>query len=295
MLNYCITCCSTADMSAEYLKGKNIPFACFHFQLDGREYVDDLGKSISFDEFYKRIAEGAMPTTSQVNVEEFVTLFEPILEQGKDILHISLSSGISGAVNSARVAQIQLQKRYPERKIFVVDSLGASSGYGMLVDAAWDMQYSGASIDEVYKWLEENKLNLHHWFFSTDLKHYKRGGRISAASAVVGTLLNICPLMNMNSRGELKIKRKVQGKRHVIQEIVRMMMQHAQNGTDYAGKCFISNSACYEEAQMVADLIKERFPNINGEILINSVGTAIGSHTGPGTVALFFWGDKRID
>jgi DegV family protein with EDD domain len=282
-------------MSAEYLKGKNIPFACFHFQLDGREYVDDLGKSISFDEFYKRIAEGAMPTTSQVNVEEFVTLFEPILEQGKDILHISLSSGISGAVNSARVAQIQLQKRYPERKIFVVDSLGASSGYGMLVDAAWDMQSSGASIDEVYKWLEENKLNLHHWFFSTDLKHYKRGGRISAASAVVGTLLNICPLMNMNSRGELKIKRKVQGKRHVIQEIVRMMMQHAQNGTDYAGKCFISNSACYEEAQMVADLIKERFPNINGEILINSVGTAIGSHTGPGTVALFFWGDKRID
>ncbi len=295
MFDYCITCCSTADMPPEYFKKRDIPFACFHFQMDGKDYCDDLGKSISFDEFYKRIADGAMPTTSQVSVGEYVALFEPILKNGQDILHLSLSSGISGSINSARLAQGKLLEAYPKRKIIVVDSLAASSGYGMLVDTAWEMRASGASIDDVCHWLKENKLNLHHWFFSTDLQHYKRGGRISATSATVGTILSICPLMNMNSSGELKVRKKVQGKKHVMQEIVRMMTQHARNGSEYNGKCFISNSACYNDAEMVAGLIKERFHNINGEILINSVGTVIGSHTGPGTVALFFWGDKRED
>ena len=295
MFNYCITCCSTADMPLEYFNKNDIPFACFHFQMDGKEYCDDLGKSISFDEFYKRIDNGAMPTTSQVSVGEYIALFEPILKNGKDILHISLSSGISGSINSARLAQGKLLEVYSNRKIIVVDSLAASSGYGMLVDKALEMRASGASIDDVCNWLKENKLNLHHWFFSTDLRHYKRGGRISAASATVGTILSICPLMNMNSKGELKIRKKVQGKKHVMQEIVRVMAQHAQNGPEYNGKCFISNSACYNDAEMVAGLIKERFQNLDGDVLINSIGTGIGSHTGPGTVALFFWGDRRID
>jgi DegV family protein with EDD domain len=261
--------------------------------MDGKDYPDDLGKSMSFEEFYKKIAAGAMPTTSQVNVEQYITLFEPFLKQGKDVLHISLSSGISGAVNSARIAQEQLLRQYPEWKLFIVDSLAASSGYGMLVDAAWEMQASGASIDEVYNWLEANKLRLHHWFFSTDLRHYKRGGRISATSAVIGTILTICPLMNVNSNGELKIRKKVHGKNHVYQEIVSMMIEHAENGMGYNGKCFISNSACPEDAKAVADLIKEKFPNLNGDVSISTIGAGIGSHTGPGTVALFFWGDKR--
>jgi DegV family protein with EDD domain len=295
LFNYCITCCSTTDMPLEYFQKRDIPFACFHFQMDGKEYCDDLGQSIPFDEFYKRIDDGAMPTTSQISVGEYIALFEPILKNGQDILHISISSGISGSINSARLAQGKLLEAYPNRKIIVVDSLAASSGYGMLVDAAWEMRASGASIDDVCNWLTENKLNLHHWFFSTDLKHYKRGGRISAASATVGTILSICPLMNVNSKGELKIRKKVQGKKHVIAEIVRIMEQHAQNGTEYSGKCFISNSACYDDAKMLADLIKERFQNLDGDVLINSIGTGIGSHTGPGTVALFFWGDKRID
>jgi DegV family protein with EDD domain len=282
-------------MPLEYFQNKDIPFACFHFQMDGKEYCDDLGQSISFEEFYKRIDNGAMPTTSQVSVGEYIALFEPILKNGKDILHISLSSGISGSINSARLAQGKLLEEYPGRKIIVVDSLAASSGYGMLVDAAWEMRAAGASIDDVCHWITENKLNLHHWFFSTDLKHYKRGGRISAASATVGTILSICPLMNMNAKGELKIRRKVQGKKHVMQEIVRMMAQHAQKGVEYNGKCFISNSACYKDAEMVADLIRESFRNLDGDVLINSIGTGIGSHTGPGTVALFFWGDKRTD
>lgn len=295
MSRYKITCCSTADMSYEYFKEKDIPYACFHFRIGEQEYLDDLGQSVSFKEFYAQIAAGAMPITSQVNVDEFEQLFEPILQKGQDVLHISLSSGISGAYSSALMARDELSRRYPERKIRIVDSLGASSGYGLLVDTAREKQAEGASIDELYEWLEKNKLKLHHWFFSTDLTHYKRGGRISATSFAVGSLLNICPLMNMDHLGRLIPRKKIRGKKHVIEEIVKMMEVHVQGGLAYPGKCFISNSDCLEDARAVARLVEERFKNLNGKVLINSVGTVIGAHTGPGTVALFFWGDERVD
>ncbi|WP_343209208.1 DegV family protein [Anaerolentibacter hominis] len=293
--NYVITCCSTADMPAEYFVAKGIPYACFHYQIDGRDFLDDLGKTVSFPDFYKQIKEGAMPVTSQVNAEEFVEMFEPILQEGKDVLHISLSSGLSGVNNSVEIAKEELEAKYPERRIFYVDTLGASSGYGLIVDTAWEKKQEGMGAEELYTWLEEHKLCLHHWFFSTDLTHYKRGGRISATSAVMGNLLNICPLMNMNYKGELIPRRKIRGKKKVIREIVHMMEEHAENGRDYTGKCFISNSDCYEDARAVADLVEATFPRLNGKVMINSVGTVIGSHTGPGTVALFFWGDKRVD
>lgn len=295
MSDYILTCCSTADMPYEYFRKRDIPFVCFHYSIDGAEYQDDLGQSMSFEEFYKRIAAGSMPTTSQVNVGQFVGFFEPYLKQGKNILHVTLSTGLSGSYNSACIARDELLVKYPERRILVVDSLGASSGYGLLMDAAADMRDGGASLDEVHAWVEENKLNLHHWFFSTDLSHYKRGGRISAAAAIAGTLLNVCPLLNMSYDGKLIPRTKIRGKKHVIEEIVRMMEEHAEGGVDYSGKCFISNSACYDDARKVADLVEERFPNLRGPVMINSVGTVIGAHTGPGTVALFFFGDKRKD
>jgi DegV family protein with EDD domain len=263
--------------------------------MDGKEYPDDLGQTIPFTEFYARIAAGALPTTSQVNVGEFVAFFEPLLLQGKDILHISLSSGLSGTYNSATLARDQLSQRYPERKIIVVDSLGASSGYGLLVDLAVDLLDGGATIEEVHHWVEHNKLTIHHWFFSTDLSHYKRGGRISSSSAFVGSLLNICPLMNMDQHGKLIPREKIRTKKRVIAEIVHKMEQRAQNGLEYTGKCFISNSACYEDARQVADLIEEKFPHLHGKVSIHSIGTVIGSHTGPGTVALFFLGDTRAE
>jgi DegV family protein with EDD domain len=295
MPQYVITCCSTADMPYDYFQNRNIPFVCFHFTLDGKEYPDDLGKTVPFDEFYRKIAAGALPTTSQVNVGEFIDFFDQYLAQGLDILHISLSSGLSGSYNSALLAGEQLLQKYPDRRILIVDSLGASSGSGLLVDLAADLRDAGASLDEVHTWVEENKLNIHHWFFSTDLTHYRRGGRISAVSATVGTILSICPLMNMNDQGQLIPREKVRGKKQVIAEMVRKMEEHAQNGVNYSGKCFISNSACYDDARRVADLIEERFPHLNGKVMINSVGMVIGSHTGPGTVALFFVGDRRTD
>ena len=193
------------------------------------------------------------------------------------------------------IAQADLKERYPDREIKIVDSLAASSGYGLLTDMAVDMRDEGKTLEEVYNWLQDNKLNVHHWFFSSDLSHYKRGGRISAASATIGGLLNICPLMNVSHEGKLIPRKKIRGKKQVIKEIVKMMEIHAKDGMDYSGKCFISNSDCYDDARVVADLIEERFPQLDGSVRINSIGTVVGSHTGPGTVALFFMGDERID
>lgn len=295
MSEFILSCCSTADMPKSFFEERNVAYVCFHFNMDGKDYPDDLGESMPFPEFYKRIEEGAQPTTSQVNVDEFTNFFEPFLKEGKDILHVSLSSGLSGSFNSASIAARDLMEKYPERTIKVVDSLGASSGFGVLMTYLADLRDEGKSLTEVYDWAEKNKLRVHHWFFSTDLTSYKRGGRISATSAMVGTLLGICPLLNMDNEGHLIPRKKIRTKKKVIEELVNMMKEHVEDGPDYKGYCYISNSACEEDAEKVRDLVEAYCPNLKGKVLINSIGTVIGSHTGPGTVALFFLGDERVD
>ncbi|MDO4572640.1 MAG: DegV family protein [Clostridia bacterium] len=295
MRNFVLSCCSTADMPASYFAEREIPFVCFHFHLDGVEYPDDLGQSVGFADFYRRIRDGAQPSTSQVNEWQYMEFFEPMLAAGQDVLHLSFSSGLSGSYQSALIACEQLVKKYPERRLLVVDTLGASSGYGLLVDAVADLRDRDASIEEARDWAEGHKLNLHHWFFSTDLTSYLRGGRISRASYAIGYIMNIQPLLNMDASGHLIPRAKYPGKKRVVREILQRMELHAENGLDYAGKCFISHSDCLEEAQTVAALVEERFKKLNGRVMINSVGTVIGAHTGPGTVALFFFGDSRAD
>ena len=293
MSDYVISCCSTADLSKEHFEKIDVHYCCFHYEMDGVQYLDDLGQSMDFDVFYQRMTDGAMTKTSQINADEYEEYFTQFLSQGKDILHLTLSSGISGTFNSANLAKALLEDKYPDRKIYVIDSLAASSGYGLLVDHLAAMRDSGATIDELAAWVEEHKLNLNHWFFSSDLTFFIRGGRISKAAGAVGTVLNICPLMNVDFEGRLIPRYKIRTKKKVIQAIVDKMAEQAEGGTDYNGKCFISHSACEEDAKAVAALVEERFPNLNGRVLINSIGTTIGSHTGPGTVALFFWGQKR--
>lgn len=295
MSDYVISCCSTADLEKEHFERLDIHYICFHFEMDGKHYRDDLGQSIPFDEFYRRMKEGAQTRTSQINAEEFKEYFEAFLKQGKDILHVTLSTGISGVFNSAKLAAEELLEQYPGRKIRIIDSLGASSGYGLLMDRAADLRDEGKTLEETAAWVEENRLRLHHWFFSADLTFYIRGGRISKTAGTVGMVLGICPLLNMDREGRLIPRQKIRTKKKVIQEIVNKMKEHAQDGTDYSGKCYISQSACYEDARKVADLVEEAFPKLSGKVVINSVGTTIGSHTGPGTVALFFWGDDRKD
>ena len=294
-MSYVLSCCSTADLSKEHFEARGIHYVCFHYALDGVEYPDDLGQSMPFDEFYSRMAAGADTRTSQVSITEYVEHFSRFLEQGLDVIHVCLSSGISGTINSARNAALIARERYPERKIYIIDSLGASSGYGLLMDGAADRRDEGLTVDECAKWIEDNRLKLHHWFFSTDLSFYVKGGRISKTAAIFGGLLEICPLLNMDNQGRLIPRYKIRTKKKVIRECVKKMEEHARGGHDYNGKCYISMSACLPEARTVADLVEEKFPKLDGRVVINSVGTTIGSHTGPGTVALFFWGDERVD
>lgn len=294
MSEYVLTSCSTADMPHDYFMKRKIPYVCFHYTIDGQTYADDIGQTMPFEEFFGRMSQGSTPKTSQVNVEEYKAFFEAFLKEGKDILHVSLSSGISGAYSSAMTAKHELLAQYPGRRIAIVDSLGASSGYGLLMDMLADKRDNGASLDDLRDWAEENKLFIHHWFFSTDLTFYIKGGRVSKTAGMLGTLLKICPLLNMDAEGHLIPREKIRSKKKVIAQIVNKMEEHAANGFDYNGKCFISHSACYDDARAVADLVENAFPKLNGQVMINSIGTVIGSHTGPGTVALYFMGDERI-
>ncbi len=293
MSDYILSCCSTADLTKEHLDARQIEYICYHFIMEGGEYPDDLGQTMPFETFYAKMAAGAQPTTAQVNTAQFIAFFEPFLKEGKDILHVSLSSGLSGTYGAACIAKEELSAKYPDRTIYVVDSLGASSGYGLLMDALADVRDGGASIAEAHAWVEAHKLNVHHWFFSTDLTAYIRGGRISKTAGHIGAILNICPLLNMDAQGRLIPREKIRTKKRVIQAIVEKMKAFAEGRTDYSGKCYISQSACYEDARAVADLVESGFPRLNGKVEINYVGTVIGSHTGPGTVALFFFGDTR--
>ena len=257
MAGFVLSCCSTADLDAAHFAAREIQYVCFHYRLNGKEYPDDLGQSMPFPDFYRAMSEGAETETSQVNVQEYLDYFERFLREGKDVLHVCLSSGLSGSFNSAENAARIARERWPERKIYIVDSLAASSGYGLLMDRLADLRDAGLGIEALRDWAEENKLRLNHWFFSTDLSFYVKGGRISKASAIFGGMLGICPLLDMDGEGRLVPRYKIRGKKKVVQEIVKKMEELAENGRNYSGKCYISHSDCYADARAVADLVRE--------------------------------------
>lgn len=295
MAEYCISCCSTADLTKEYFDKRGIRYVCFHYELGGTDYLDDLGQTMPPAELYRRMLAGEDVKTSQVSIGEYADFFRKIFDEGKDILHLTLSSGISGSYNSACIAAEQVREEYPNRKIYVVDSLAASSGYGLLVDTLADRRDAGESIDELYAWVCENKKKLQHWFFTSDLTFFIRGGRVSKATGFFGGMLGICPLLNVDYEGHLTAREKVRTKKKVIQRIVQKMEENAEGGLAYSGKCYICQSECMDDAKAVAMLVESRFPNLNGKVEIYPIGATIGSHTGPGTVALFFWGKERVD
>ena len=294
-MGYILSGCSTADLSKEFFEKRDIRYACYHYQLDGKDLPDDLGQTMPFDKFYQAMVDGADTRTSQINTAEYVDYFEPFLRDGQDVVHATLSGGLSSSVNSARLAAEQLKAKYPDRKLIIIDSLAASSGYGLLLDAMADKRDEGLSIEELAEWTEKNKLRVHHWFFSSDLTFFIKGGRVSKTAGFFGQMLNICPLLNVDYKGRLIPRDKIRTKRKAIREAVKRMEEHAEGGLEYSGKCFISHSACYEDARAEADLVEATFPKLNGKVEIFSIGTVIGSHTGPGTVALFFFGDERVD
>lgn len=295
MYDYVLSCDSTVDLTREHVRRRNIACIGYPFELDGKQYVDDFGDRIASKDFYGAMAKGAMTRTAQINEYAYETYFEPFLKEGKDILHLCLSSGITGTMTSARLAQLNLKETYPDRTIYLVDSLAASSGEGMLVDKLADLRDDGMKIDELYRWAEENKHRVQHWFFSTDLQYYVRGGRISKTAGTVGTMLGICPLLHVSADGKLIPGEKIRTKKRVIRAIVDKMEQFADDALEYSGPCYISHSDSIEDARQVAELVESRFPKLNRKVHIYDIGPIIGSHTGPGTVALFFWGKPRVN
>ena len=295
MSEFVLSCETTADLSAEKYAEMGVEYIYFHFSLGGTQYFDDIGKSVPFPEFYERMAAGEDTKTAAIGAGEYDEYFRKFLDEGKDVLHASLSSGISGAYDSACVAAEALREEYPERKIYVVDSLAASGGYGLFMQGLSEKRAEGMSIDEVKEWAEANKRRVHHWFFSTDLTFFIKGGRVKPVAGYVGNLLGICPLLNVDFEGKLIPREKLRSKKKAYKRSVEKMVEHAEGGTGYTGKVFITHSHCLDDAQAVVDLIDKQFPDKDGDVYVHYIGTTIGSHTGPGTVALFFWGDERVD
>ena len=294
-MSYIISTCTTADMNKEMFEKLDIRSIGFHFVVNGKSYTDDMYTTMSAKEFYGYIRDGADTSTSQVSVGEYVDYFHELLLEGKDVLHICLSSGISNTVQSATAAAKMLQAEFPNRKLYVVDSLCASAGIGVFVTMLSQKRAEGMDIDSLYQWAQDNCKSVQHWFCSTDLTYYIKGGRVSKVSGVIGGIFEICPLLCVSPEGKLKAIAKIRTKKKVLTALADKMEQHAENGREYDGLCYISHSDCIEDAEFVRDLIFRRFKNVK-DIPIFDIGTTIGCHTGTGTVALFFTStDERED
>lgn len=293
MPSYVLSCCSTADVTREWLEEHDIAYLYFNYYLNGEMCKDDFGATNSPAELYAKMLAGAEAKTSQISAGDYMAHFEKHLAAGTDVLHVTLSSGISGTYNSACAARDQLAEKYPDRKVYVIDSLAASAGYGLLMERLAGLRDTGMGIDELAAWAEEHKHEVQHWFFSSDLTFFVRGGRISKAAGLVGGMLKICPVMDVEPDGSLAVKEKIRTKAKAIGRVVEKMAELAEGGRDYSGKCFISQSECLDDAQEVARRIEETFPKLDGKVEIFPIGATIGVHTGPGTVATFFWGQRR--
>lgn len=290
---FILSCESTVDLPYKHMQQRNIPVTFYSYAIDSEEYSDDMGRNPqALTQFYSMLADGKMPSTSQINEYQYEEFFDGLLKNG-DVLHIAFGSGMTPSVKNAVKAAESLKDKYPDRKLVVIDSLCSSSGYGMLVDGAADIADSGKTLEETAQWVYDNRRNIHHQFFSTDLKYYRRGGRVSGPAAMIGTILSICPIMRLDDEGKIIAYSKVRGKAAAIKTTLDAMEQHAVGGKDYSGKCLISHSNCIADAKQTESAIIERFPKLKGNVEIFDIGTIIASHTGPGTVAVFFFGDER--
>ncbi len=290
---FTLSCCSTVDLPYSYMESRDIPVLFYTYVVDGVEYDDDMGRDPeALPRFYRFIREGKLPQTSQINVAAYMEFFERLLQKG-DLLHIAFTSGQSGSVHNAFLAAEELRQKYPDKKLIVIDSLCSSSGYGLLVDSAADLRDQGKSLEEVEQWVLAHRNRVHHQFFSSDMTQFRRTGRVSGAAATVATVLNICPIMRLDDTGSIKAYSKVRGKKKAVEVTVETMAQCAEGGADYDGKCFVCHSRCPQDAQLLIDAIEQRFPRLKGRIRLCDIGTIIGSHAGPGTVAVFFYGNER--
>ena len=288
MSDFVIVTDSSADLPASLVQEMGVEVLPLSFTVQGKtyhNYPDD--REMDPKVFYKMLRDGEMATTSAVNVAEYTATLEPLLQAGKDVLVLAFSSGLSTTYQSSVIAVNELSEQYPDRKIYTVDTLCASMGQGLLVWLAAQERKRGQSIEAVRDWVEENKLRLCHWFTVDDLHFLKRGGRISAATAVVGTMLSIKPVLHVDDEGHLISMGKARGRGASLTALV----DHMEQTVTDVDTVFISHGDCLSDAQKVAADVKKRFGT--RDVVINTIGPVIGAHAGPGTVALFFLGTKR--
>ena len=290
MNDYVLLTDSSADLPQQLVEELGVEVLPLCFTMGDKTYRNwPDNREMDPEEFYRMLREGAMATTSAVNVGDYTEALTPFLEAGKDVLVLAFSSGLSATCNSARIAAQELNEQYPQQRVRVVDTLCASLGQGLLVWHAAKLKQSGKRLDEVGDWAEENKLRLCHWFTVSDLHFLKRGGRISPATAVLGTMLSIKPVMHVDDEGHLIKVGTARGRGASLKALVDHMAETADDPGNQV--VFISHGGCLEDAQKVAQDVKARFGT--KEVVINYVGPVIGAHSGPGTVALFFLGSKR--
>lgn len=290
MREYVIYTDTSADFDANMIKNLDIGLLALSYTIDGVTMPNEPdADGTLLRTFYDKMRKGSTTSTSQINVTEFLTTFRKTLEDGKDILYIGFSSGLSGTVNSGAIAAKELEEEFPGARVRVVDTLAASLGQGLLVWLAVQQKNEGKTLDEVGDWVEANKLNLGHWFTVDDLKYLKNGGRVSATAALLGTMLNIKPVLHVDNEGHLTVVEKVRGRKQSLNTLVDHM---AESAIEPAGQMvFISHGDCLEDAEYVRDEIKRRMGV--KQFYLNYVGPVIGAHSGPGTLALFFLAAER--
>ena len=290
-----ITTDNTCDLPREFYINNNISVCPIGFSIDGESF-DGVKENMPSELFYKKMRDGHMPITAQANPTQIIEVFKPILEQGKDILHISFSSGLSGTYNNALLAKNELESQFPDSKIIVIDSLAASLGEGMICFTAVELKNKGLSIDEVANEIERSKLNACHLFTVSDLNHLYRGGRVSKTAAFLGTLIHIKPVLFVDNDGHLIPSVKVKGRKKSIETLADKMLElisgyECHNDIENS-KIFISHGDCLEDALYLKSLISQKTGM--KDFIINPIGATIGAHSGPDTIALFFYGKSRL-
>ncbi len=286
MRPYVITTDSSADLEENFLKEHEIGMVSLNCLLDGETYNSE--NPLPVKEFYAKVRGGAMPTTSQVNPEQAKALFEPYAKAGTDVLHLAFSSGLSGSCQSAMIAAQEVMEEYPDCRIVVVDTLLAAMGQGLLVYKAVQKKEAGASMDEVARWCEDNKMMIASYVTVDDLNHLYRGGRISRSSAVLGSMVGIKPVIRIDDEGKLEVIGKARGRKKAVQTIIDKLMSLIQDGEKTV---FISHGDCLEEAEAIRDTLVEKY-GIE-ETMINFVGPVVGAHTGAGVLAVFAMAKSR--
>ena len=280
---------SSCDLGINFIEENNIELIPLLLNLDGEIIKDDLGKSLGYREFYEKLRAGSMPSTSQINIYTFEEKFKELLDKGYEILYIGLSSALSGTFNSANMARNNILEENPNAKIAVVDSISVSMGLGMLIKKAYEMINEGKMLEEIVQWIEENKSKVIHAILVDDLKHLKRGGRLSASSAAVGTILNIKPLLKLNNSGAVEATEKVKGKKKALKRLASIVKEKAINIENEI--LYIMHGDALEEAQYLKEIILQEL-NFK-DVKVEYIGTVIGTHGGPGTIATVFWGNER--